>query len=168
MRRTEALQGVRMIRFRSVLGRYEADGIEPVEAAELLGVSERTFRRWCQRFEDGRRGGPVGSPAWQGSGKRVPVDREEEVETSVSDALQRFHRTAFPRAPGAATTGSPGATPGRRPSCNRRACWNGAATRRASAQTATPAVAGNDAASGRFTPRVAGGSGGDGPDRDNG
>ncbi len=37
MRRTEALQGVRMIRFRSVLGRYEAEEFNQIEAAEMLG-----------------------------------------------------------------------------------------------------------------------------------
>jgi len=52
MRRSEALQGVRMIRFRSVLGRYEADELNQIEAAEMLGVSERTFRRWCRRFDE--------------------------------------------------------------------------------------------------------------------
>jgi transposase len=52
MRRSEALQGVRMIRFRSVLGRYEADELNQIEAAEMPGVSERTFRCWCRRFEE--------------------------------------------------------------------------------------------------------------------
>jgi DNA-directed RNA polymerase specialized sigma24 family protein len=50
MRRTEALQGVRMIKFRSVLERYEANEFNQIEAAELLGVTERTFRRWRHRF----------------------------------------------------------------------------------------------------------------------
>jgi DNA-directed RNA polymerase specialized sigma24 family protein len=33
-----------MLRFRSVLDRYEADKFNQMEAAELLAVSERTFR----------------------------------------------------------------------------------------------------------------------------
>ena len=37
MRRTEALQGVRMIKFFDVLGRYEAAEFNQLEAAELLG-----------------------------------------------------------------------------------------------------------------------------------
>ena len=45
MRRTEALQGVRMISFRGVLDRYEASELSQIEACELLGISERTFRR---------------------------------------------------------------------------------------------------------------------------
>ena len=52
MRRTEAHQGVRVIKFVDVLGRYEALEFNQLEAAELLGVGERTFRRWRQRFED--------------------------------------------------------------------------------------------------------------------
>ena len=57
MRRTEALQGVRMIKFRSVLERYEASELNQIDAASLLGVTERTFRRWCVRFEDGGEAG---------------------------------------------------------------------------------------------------------------
>ena len=52
MRRTEARQGVRMIKFLSILSRYEAAEFSQLEAAELLGVGERTFRLWQQRFED--------------------------------------------------------------------------------------------------------------------
>jgi len=39
MRRTEALQGVRMIKFRSVLERYEASELDQIDAAALLGIS---------------------------------------------------------------------------------------------------------------------------------
>ena len=52
MRRSEALQGVRVMRFLDILGRYEAAEFNQMEAAELLGIDERTFRRWRQRFED--------------------------------------------------------------------------------------------------------------------
>jgi hypothetical protein len=52
MRRTEAFQGVQMIKFLDILGRCEAAEFSQVEAADLLGVGERTFRRWRQRFED--------------------------------------------------------------------------------------------------------------------
>jgi DNA-binding transcriptional regulator YiaG len=46
MRRTEALQGVRMAVFVNILNRRESGELNQAEAAELLGVSERTFRRW--------------------------------------------------------------------------------------------------------------------------
>jgi hypothetical protein len=39
------VQCVRMIKFLDILGRYEASEFSQVEAVELLGVGERTFRR---------------------------------------------------------------------------------------------------------------------------
>ena len=52
MRRTEVLQGVRMIKFADILGGYEAAEFSQLEASALVGVGERTFRRWLQRFEE--------------------------------------------------------------------------------------------------------------------
>jgi transposase len=79
MRRTEAFHGVRMIKFRSVLGRYETSELNQIEAAELLGITERTFRRWCVRFEESGDAGLLDRRLGSVSGKRVPADREEEV-----------------------------------------------------------------------------------------
>jgi transposase len=50
------------------------------EAAELLGVSERTFRRWRRRYEEEGGAGLIDRRLGQASGKRVPSDRAEEVE----------------------------------------------------------------------------------------
>ena len=50
MRRTEVLDGVRMLKFRDVFGRCEQGRLSKLEAAELLGINERTFRRWCRRL----------------------------------------------------------------------------------------------------------------------
>ena len=80
MRRSEALQGVRMIRFRSVLSRYEAEELNQIEAAEMLGVSERTVRRWCKRFEEEGETGLVDRRLGRPSSKRMPVDDEAEIE----------------------------------------------------------------------------------------
>lgn len=79
MRRTEALQGVRMIKFLSLLSRYEAGEFSQLEAAELLGVGERTFRRWRQRYEEEGEAGLLDRRLGKASVKRVPVDRSEEV-----------------------------------------------------------------------------------------
>ena len=78
MGRTEALQGARMIKFVDILGRYEALEFSQMEAAELLGVSERTFRRWCARYQ-GWRGGVAGPAAGKATGQRVPPDPAEEA-----------------------------------------------------------------------------------------
>ena len=90
MRRTEAHQGLRMIKFVSILGRYEAAELNQLEAAELLGVGERTFRRLCQRFADDGEAGLLDRRLGKASGKRVPVDRADEVE-----ALYRTRYAGF-------------------------------------------------------------------------
>jgi transposase len=90
MRRTEALQGVRMIKFLDILGRYEALEFNQLEAAELLGVGERTFRRWCQRYEEDGEAGLLDRRLGKASGRRVPVDRADEVE-----ALYRTRYAGF-------------------------------------------------------------------------
>ena len=46
MRRTEQVQGLRLMKFAEVYGRTHRGGLSQAEAAEVLGVSERTFRRW--------------------------------------------------------------------------------------------------------------------------
>ncbi len=95
MRRTEALQGVRMVGFRSILGRYEAAEFNQMEAAELLGISERTFRPWCQRFEDGGETGLLDRRLGKASGKRVPLDREQEVESLYRTRYSGFTARHF-------------------------------------------------------------------------
>jgi DNA-binding transcriptional regulator YiaG len=49
MRRREAEEAVRMAMFLTLLHRRESAELNQEEAAELLGVSERTFRRWTRR-----------------------------------------------------------------------------------------------------------------------
>ena len=51
MNRAGVLQGVRKMRFEEIYDRYGKRGLSAVEAAEWLGVSERTFRRWRGRYE---------------------------------------------------------------------------------------------------------------------
>ena len=51
MRRTEQVQGLRLMKFEEVYGRSHRGGLSQPEAAEVLGVSERTFRRWRDRYE---------------------------------------------------------------------------------------------------------------------
>ena len=95
MRRTEALQGVRMIKFRSVFGRYEAAELSYLEAAELLGVGERTFRRWCHRFEADGEEGLLDRRLGKASGKRVPLGAQAEVEALYRERYQGFTAKHF-------------------------------------------------------------------------
>ena len=122
MRRSEALQGVRVLRFLDVLGRYEAAELNQLEAAELLGVDERTFRRWRVRFEDEGEAGLLDRRLGKASGKRVPVDREHEVEALYRERYQGFTAKHFHEHL-VKDHQFREATPGRRRSFNRRDCW---------------------------------------------
>ena len=90
MRRTEALEGVRLIKFVSILSRYDAAEFSQSEAAELLGVGERTFRRWRERYDEDGEAGLLDRRLGKVSGKRVPIDRADEVE-----ALYRTRYAGF-------------------------------------------------------------------------
>src|SRR5690242_11517198 len=67
MGRAEVLQGVRQMRFEGLLARHERGELSQGEAAEMLGVSERTFRRWRDRLRDegpqGLRDRRIGKPS---------------------------------------------------------------------------------------------------------
>jgi transposase len=52
MDRARIHEGIRRVRFSDVLGRTERSELSQMEAAEVLGVSERTFRRWRDRHRD--------------------------------------------------------------------------------------------------------------------
>ncbi|MBX3518250.1 MAG: ISNCY family transposase [Rhodospirillales bacterium] len=52
MGRAGVLQEIRRMRFEALLDRHERGELSQVEAAEMLGMSERTFRRWRDRLKD--------------------------------------------------------------------------------------------------------------------
>jgi transposase len=90
MRRAEALQGVRMAMFLNILHRWEAAELNQAEAAELLEVVERTFRRWRDRYDEEGEAGLLDRRLGKASGKRVPADRAEEVEALYRERYQGF------------------------------------------------------------------------------
>lgn len=79
MRRTEQRQGLRMLKLRDVLSRWEAGSLSQLEAAEIVGMSERSFRRWTRRFEDEGEEGLLDRRLGRRSGRAVPDEQAEEV-----------------------------------------------------------------------------------------
>ncbi len=79
MHRTEQLQGLRMLKLRETLTRWEAGHLSQLEAAEVLGMSERTFRRWARRFEVDGETGLTDHRLGRRSGHAVPSEWEKEV-----------------------------------------------------------------------------------------
>lgn len=52
MDRTRIDEGIRRMRFEALLDRQERGELSQHEAAEVLGISERSFRRWRDRLRD--------------------------------------------------------------------------------------------------------------------
>ena len=74
MRRTEQLQGLRLMKFEDVYGRTYRGAMSQSEAAEVLGMSERTFRRYRDRFEAEGAEGLYDRRLGRLSGRRAPAD----------------------------------------------------------------------------------------------
>ena len=79
MRRTEVLQGIRMMKFEEVYEQTLRRDLNQFDAASILGVSERTFRRWRDRFKDDGSEGLYDRRLGNVSGCRVPVDTVMEI-----------------------------------------------------------------------------------------
>ena len=69
------LQDRRMQKFRDVLSRWEHRELSAMEAGEILGVSERQFRRYRHRYEEDGLAGLADRRLGKASVKRVPVDK---------------------------------------------------------------------------------------------
>jgi transposase len=74
MRRTEVLQEVRTMRFQEAYGGWREKRLTQMEAARLLGVHERTFRRYVDRYEEEGAEGLLDKRLTQASRRRAPVD----------------------------------------------------------------------------------------------
>ena len=79
MRRTEQAQGLRLMKFEEVYGRSCCGVLGQAEAAEILGVSERTFRRWRDRFEADGAEGLYDRRLGRVSARRAPIDEVARV-----------------------------------------------------------------------------------------
>ena len=63
MTRARVLQEVRQMRFEELYARQQKRDVTMAEAAEMLGVTERTFRRWSGRYDAEGVEGDAGSTA---------------------------------------------------------------------------------------------------------
>ncbi len=79
MRRTEVLQGIRLMKFEEILKRTRSRELNQEEAASVLGVSERTFRRWRERYDETGAEGLYDRRLGKVSARRVPVDTAIEI-----------------------------------------------------------------------------------------
>jgi transposase len=89
MDRARIHEGIRRMRFTDILGRSERSELSQMEAAELLGVSKRTFRRWRDRHRDA---GPAGldDRRLAPSLRRAPVAEIERMLGLYRDLYRGF------------------------------------------------------------------------------
>ena len=80
MGRTEWLQEHRVKKFRDVLSRWEARSLSGMDAAELLGMSERQFRRYRKRYAEEGEAGLYDRRLGKASARGVPADRIKWVQ----------------------------------------------------------------------------------------
>ena len=74
MKRTRVLLEIRQMRFAEVYEGWQAGRLSQEEAARVLGVSDRTFRRFSRRFEEEGATGLLDRRIGQMSARRAPVD----------------------------------------------------------------------------------------------
>jgi hypothetical protein len=96
--------GVRMARIGEAIGRYNGGALSCVEAGELLGMSERHFRRLRDRHEAHGAEGLIDRRRGKASGRRAPVDQIEWVleqfRTRYFDfTAKHFHEALRTEAP---------------------------------------------------------------------
>src|SRR5215470_11853802 len=87
MNRATWLQGRRMLKFRDVLSRWERRELSMMEAGELLGMSERQFRRYRDRFEDDGEAGLID--------RRLGKPSPRRIEGGEVDRMLELYRTHY-------------------------------------------------------------------------
>lgn len=95
MRRTELLQEVRQMRFREVYGGWKDGRLTQEEAARILGVCDRTFRRYLERFEDGGMEALLDKRISQVSPRRAPVDEVLALADRYRDRYRGWNARHF-------------------------------------------------------------------------
>jgi transposase len=84
------------MKFEEVYGRWRERRLSQAEAAEILGMSERSFRRWRDRYDGEGAAGLLDRRLGKASARRVPVDQIDQVLTLYREryggfTAQHFH-----------------------------------------------------------------------------
>ena len=95
MTRTQVLQEIRQMRFEEAYGGWQERRLRQEEAARLLGVCERTFRRYVDRYEDEGLDGLADKRLSQVSARRAPVDEVVRTETLYRERYQGWNVKHF-------------------------------------------------------------------------
>ena len=95
MKRTEWLQETLMMRFEEAYGGWQERSLTQEEAARILGVSDRTFRRYVGRYEESGFEGLVDKRLSQVSHRRAPVDEVVALEDLYRSRYEGWNAKHF-------------------------------------------------------------------------
>ena len=94
MRRTEWLQETRMTRFEEAFFGWTESRLTQDEAARVLGVCTRTFRRWSERYEEAGLDGLRDKRLTQASKRWAPFGTVPGAE-SISGQIMCYRTGQF-------------------------------------------------------------------------
>ncbi|MGO1078124.1 ISNCY family transposase [Inquilinus sp. CA228] len=102
MRRTEVLQGLRVMKFEEIHDRFRAGRLSGEEASEWLGVSERTFRRWRERYDEAGADGLLDRRLGKVSPHRIGTDEVDRITALYREryegwTVKHFHERSVER-----------------------------------------------------------------------
>ncbi len=95
MKRTEIYQGILQMRFTEAYGGWQGGRLTQAEAALLLGVCERTFRRYIHQYEEEGLDGLTDKRLGQASHRRAPVDEVMALTDRYRDLHQGWSAKHF-------------------------------------------------------------------------
>ena len=95
MTRTQLLQELRRMRFQEAYGGWQERRLTQEEAARLLGVCERTFRRYVDRYEDEGLDGLLDKRLGEVSARRAPVDEVLRTEALYRERYEGWNVKHF-------------------------------------------------------------------------
>jgi Helix-turn-helix domain len=99
MTRATVLQEVRQMRFEELYERRQQRILTMAEAGEMLGVTERTFRRWSSRYDAAGATGLQDRRIGRVSARAVPVDEALRMVTLYHTCYTGWTPIAGPRRP---------------------------------------------------------------------
>ena len=96
MKQTEVLQEIRKMRFKEAYDGWQERRLSQEEAARLLGICDRSFRRYRDRYEEQGLKGLLDKRLSQASHRRAPVDEIMALEEKYQNGypgwnVRHFH-----------------------------------------------------------------------------
>ena len=95
MKKRHLLMGIRRMQFGVLFDSWQEKSLTQKEAARLLGVSERTFRRYCRQYEEGGLESICDKRLDRYASNAVPVDEALELVELYNTSYEDYNISHF-------------------------------------------------------------------------